>query len=275
MASFVIHTIAGEIFLNNLEETYNIKISSQNKNLFLLGNLIVDSISTDKSIPVNLDEKELKKYKIELKNKIRTEKIKTHFRDIEKENLCIKSPELDLFVNKYYDLLIKEFSVLGYLFHLFTDKLFFTFLFPLTFENLDINNNLTIFDNDSVWIRIKKNDKKINTKDFWAGNNEINIYNDYTTLNKILLENYSTSFDAHSLKEFANKYFINPGIEEVDYNKIINLIETTDNYIKESYKFSKKELNVFDEKVIKEFIFKTSKDFMLQYNSIIKKLLEI
>lgn len=46
MASFVVHHTAAMHFLKKLEES-GIKISQKNKNDFLLGNLIVDSIDKE------------------------------------------------------------------------------------------------------------------------------------------------------------------------------------------------------------------------------------
>ncbi len=42
MASFVIHDVAGEVFLKELKEKYGIELSDIDKNKFLMGNLIVD-----------------------------------------------------------------------------------------------------------------------------------------------------------------------------------------------------------------------------------------
>jgi LysM repeat protein len=70
MASFIIHTIVGETLLNEIERKYNITISDYNRKNFLLGNLIPDSLKTDKTIPSTLKEDEITAYKIEIKNKI-------------------------------------------------------------------------------------------------------------------------------------------------------------------------------------------------------------
>ena len=50
MASFVVHNIAGEKFLQLLEES-GINLSPEQKDKFLLGNLIVDSSKIKKVIP--------------------------------------------------------------------------------------------------------------------------------------------------------------------------------------------------------------------------------
>ena len=71
MASFIIHTIIGEHFLNKLEKTYNIELSEYDRKQFLLGNLVVDTLKTDKTIPNNIPESEITNYKMNIKNKIR------------------------------------------------------------------------------------------------------------------------------------------------------------------------------------------------------------
>lgn len=268
MASFIIHTIAGEKFLSNLSSKYGISLNENDKNLFLLGNLIPDSLNVDKSIPINLSDEEMIDYQVMLNNKIHIEKLKTHFRDESKENLCIKSPELNLFTTKYSNLL-SETSVLGYLFHLYTDKIFFNFLFPLTFESLDKNGQIVIYDNESETIRIKKNNKLISAKEFWTGTSKYGIYNDYTIINKLLLESYGTTFDSDKLKKFASENFHNPGLEEVNYNNIYKIITDTEIFIRESYETDEIELNVFDYSQVKKFIENISENFMIEYKELL------
>ena len=53
MASFVVHNIAGEKFLQLLEES-GINLSPEQKDKFLLGNLIVDSSKIKKVIPTKM-----------------------------------------------------------------------------------------------------------------------------------------------------------------------------------------------------------------------------
>ena len=67
MASFVIHTISAETLLKEVESKYGVSLSNEDINKFLLGNLIVDSLKLDMSIPSNLEGQELVDYKMELK----------------------------------------------------------------------------------------------------------------------------------------------------------------------------------------------------------------
>ena len=275
MASFVIHTIVGERFLNELEKKYNITISDYDRKLFLLGNLIPDSLKLDRTIPDNLSPEDITKYKIDLKRRIREEKRTTHFRNPSTENLCLKIPSIQLFLSKYENLVKRDMTSLGYMFHLYTDRLFFSELFPKTFTNLDSSGNETIYDSESTTIHIKKTNEEVDSKDFWAGTCHLSIYDDYTTMNKILLAEFGTSFDEETFLAFAQDNFNNPGIEEVSYNQILELISKTSDFIKESYSLLNRLLQVFRESDIKDFIVETPEKFMIEYSSILEHFKEV
>lgn len=275
MASFVIHTIVGERFLTKLEESFNISISDYDKKQFLLGNLIVDSIQTDKKIPSTIEETQITEYKMQVKNKIRKEKLATHFRNPDKEGECIKTPVPELFLEKYKNLIAEHFSVLGYLFHLYTDRLFFSKLFVETFDTIDATGNLVTEDKDLVYIRIRKNNIKVDAKEFWAGTSNINIYNDYTIMNKLLLEQFGTSFNQDEFTSFAQDNFINPGIEEVSFTKITQIINDTNRFIIESYNMNEQELSVFTEEQIIKFVDYVVEQFMKEYKSTIDDIIGV
>ena len=154
MASFVIHTLAAETLLKELENKYGVSLSTEDTNKFLLGNLIVDSLKLDMSVPSNLQGQELIDYKMDLKRKNREEKISTHFRNPDNEDNILKLPEPNLFIDKYKDLLKKDISVIGYLFHLYTDRCFFSSLFPKTFMSLKSNGEIATKEKESHSIRI-------------------------------------------------------------------------------------------------------------------------
>ena len=125
MASFVIHHVAGIEFLKRIEKEYNVYFTEEQKSQFLLGNLIVDSIKTNFHIPKGLDEEELAFLKKEYYQKIQEEKVKTHFRMMEDEEVFIQIPVVEKFVEKYQHIIQTNLSAMGYLFHLYTDKMFF------------------------------------------------------------------------------------------------------------------------------------------------------
>ena len=168
---------------------------------------------------------------MELKRKNREEKIRTHFRDPSKEENVLKLPEPDLFISKYSKLISQDISVLGYLFHLYTDRYFFASLFPKTFISLKSDGTIATKEKESHTIRILKNNKEVSDSIFWTGTSPLSIYSDYTILNKILLEYFSTSFDPDILLEYARFSFNNPGIEEVDYFRIAEIVLKTKKFI--------------------------------------------
>lgn len=273
MASFVIHTLAAESLLKELENKYGTSLSDVNTKKFLLGNLIVDSLKLDMTVPSHLEGQELIDYKMELKRKNRLEKISTHFRNPSNENSVFKLPEPNLFISKYKDVLSKDISVVGYLFHLYTDRYFFSQLFPKTFTSLKEDGTIATKEKDSHTIRILKSNEVVSDKVFWTGTSPLSIYSDYTILNKLLLEHFGTSFNPDELITFAKEHFSNPGIEEVDYNKIVEIILKTKGFIEESYSIEDTELNVFDENIVKEFIHEVVESFLNEYAYLIKHYL--
>lgn len=273
MASFIIHTLSAECLLKEVKETYGLSLSDDNINKFLLGNLIVDSLKLDMTIPSNLEGQTLIDYKMDLKRKNRQEKVSTHFRNQSDEDNVLKLPLPQLFISKYKNLLNKDISVIGYLFHLYTDNLFFSYLFPKTFISLKSDGTIATKEKDSHSIHILKNNKIVLDKVFWTGTSPLSIYSDYTILNKLLLEHFGTSFNPDKLLEFARTNFINPGIEEVDYNRINEIILKTKSFIEDSYLSKELELNVFDEDTVKDFIHLVAKTFLNEYGEFIKPYL--
>jgi len=204
------------------------------------------------------------KVKVNYRNNIQKEKVFTHFRNLDDYNLCVQVPNLNKFIDKYYDIIENDFTAFGYLFHLYTDKMFFDNLFNDTFEFLDKNGNKTIYSNEAVIIKIKKNNLLYKSSDFWNGDNPVSIYHDYTVMNKMLLEYYGTSFDEDEYMAFV-PFFKNPGIEEVDYKNVRDVIKNTASYIKESCLEKSNVLNVFDKNKVVSFIDEISENFLMNY----------
>ena len=275
MASFVIHTLAAEELLREIENRYSTRLNDDDINKFLLGNLIVDSLKLDMTVPSNLEGQELIDYKMNLKRKNREEKVSTHFRNIHDEDNILKLPDPSKFISKYQILLSKDTSVLGYLFHLYTDRYFFSNLFPKTFISLKENGEIATKEKESHTIRILKSNKLVSDSIFWTGTSPLSIYSDYTLLNKLLLEHFGTSFNPEELLEFSKSNFKNPGIEEVDYNKISEIITKTKRFIEESYTIPETELNVFDEDTVKEFIHEVVASFLKEYDYLLKPYISI
>lgn len=264
MASFVIHHVAGLKFIDRLENKYGVILSETEKNQFLLGNLIVDSTRNKLQLKEGLTEEEIQRLKNQYSKNIQDEKISTHFRNANDRELCVQTPNADIFKTKYENIL-HDFSVLGYLFHLYTDKMFFDDLFTESFECLDKNLKPTIYAKDLKFIKSKKNNKIYLADDIWKEDSPVSIYSDYTTMNKIILEHFDVNINFEKLLECAENNFSNPGIEEVDYNNIFWVLKSTSNYIKQSYESENTELKIFSDSKVKQFIPNVIEQFVNQY----------
>ena len=235
MASFVVHHTCGINLIKNLEER-GLNFTEQNKLDIIYGNLIVDSVDKTSSIPVQ------------------TQKIATHFRDLDKLDRIIQCPDLNNFLEKYQHLLIeKNYIALGYYFHLYTDVMFFKDLFNISFTFLDKDYKKTEYIKDTKYVYLHKNRKIIDYREFLKKDTDTNVYDDYTTINKIVLEKFNYAFDTEYLLSQTSN-FENPDIAEVNANNISKVINDTNKFIQESYQRPNKELNVFDINDILEFI---------------------
>ena len=267
MASFVIHYISGEVFLNELENE-GVILSDTEKIQFLLGNLIVDSSRVKKQRRENLSLEEQKEFKKKLREEVQEEKRSTHFRDKDDYKLCIQAPNIYSFIEKYKDLIIKDYTVLGYLYHLYVDKMFFNDLFNDTFVCLDKDGNETKYIANLVSMQVKKSGEVYPVEDFWSHDSSVSIYHDYTVMNKLLLEKYGTCFEKEKLLENYDTFFVNPGIEEVDYQNITNVVAKTEAFIRESYQVEDSSLNVFDKSMVENFIEQVAKGFISSYSKV-------
>ena len=206
MPSYVIHHIAG----NKLLDKY--KICDKERGLFLLGNLIPDS---SKIFGNETNSQKIRALKDEYKEDIQKEKISTHFRRSEDISKNVQLPYLKYFMDKYGDI-IDDPTVLGYYYHLFVDREFFGPIFNETFTCLDSNNVPTDNSCDTKKYQILKSSEILAPKLFWSNSG---IYGDYTKMNKLLLEYYGVVFDENELRKIF-PFFINPGIDEVNYTNI-------------------------------------------------------
>lgn len=274
MASFVIHDIAGEQFLNTIQNRLGISLSQAEINKFLMGNLIPDSSRVNFTIPENLSKEELKALKWQRSQAIQEEKTATHFRSPEEYDLTIQAPKLDKFIEKYNSLFSKDISVLGYFFHLYTDVLFFGDLFEKTFTCLDEFGNPTIYNSKTKSMELKKDKKRYPVTDIFSHDSEVSIYQDYTKMNASVLNQFQTVFDYEGLLASANT-FINPGIEEVDYENIVSVLGKTAAFIKESYELQETTLKVFDEFIVSKFIPEVVESFIATYGELISKSLPV
>lgn len=134
-------------------------------------------------------------------------KQKSHF--LENDNNEV--PDIDRFVNKYKYNLDDDF-VLGYFIHLYTDYLWFKYFVPEFYEN----EYITKLDGTKV----KCEGKMFN----------MYIYNDYTNLNSILLDEYD--MDLHIF--YREPPVLGNIIEEIPMDKIKVIIDTASVIIENS-----------------------------------------
>lgn len=264
MASYIVHDLAGEQLLRNIQSALNINFSESEKINFLLGNLIPDSSKISFDEPKNLTPEELKEYREQIRISIQDEKVSTHFRNPSDSDLCIQAPNLSTFLLKYSRLIKKDISVLGYFFHLYTDKIFFDDLFCKTFCFFDFSNQPTIYQSKTSKLIIKKNGETYSLNDVLSPLGKASMYDDYTKINALMLKKHQIEYDFDILKSYT-KDFINPGIEEVNYRNINSILDKTKKYVQESFSLKDYTLKVFDESVIDPFIYDVVNSFIDDY----------
>ena len=125
MPSYVIHYICGKKLIENYA------VNSKEKSEFLVGNLIPDSSKVlgnieTASIPGDYRKKHRKE--------IQQEKLLTHFRDEKDLDNVIMLPYPEKFKEKYN---ITDLISLGYYYHLYTDKYFFSDIWHKSFVFLN------------------------------------------------------------------------------------------------------------------------------------------
>ncbi len=126
-------------------------------------------------------------------------KVKSHFQDRDDS-----IPNLDKFLSKYGDKLNDPF-ILGYYIHIYTDYLWFKYFIP------------DVFDHDTSMI------KKLNGEVVKCNGDmkKLYIYNDYTNLNRQVIDEYDLNFKIfyNELPTFEN------GIEEIPMDKLDLLLD--------------------------------------------------
>ena len=126
MASYVVHYIAGEQFLKSLNKIR--KLNKNEVNKFRLGNLIVDFVNIKQPDVDGLSDDEIIKIKERYRIDKTNRKLVTHFRDKENIKFIVNSPNLEKFMDKYNDLLMKDFFALGYFFLFILISFFWKFV---------------------------------------------------------------------------------------------------------------------------------------------------
>ena len=115
-------------------------------------------------------------------------------------------PNIISFLEKYKDTLTNSFN-LGYYIHLYTDKMFFESYFPLFVKDDILKSSIKFLDGDLLDLSLRERTNL--------------LYNDYTNLNLLLIDEYKLNLDI-----FYNE-FRKPisDIEEIDCSKLYILID--------------------------------------------------
>lgn len=269
MASFVIHSIIGEKFLEKIEQ--DTVLSEEERNSFRLGNLVVDVLGFGKPDIHDLNHEEMLQARREYRKKKIQKKISTHFRDENKSGACLNSPRLDYFLLKYRDFVLHDFSALGYFFHLYIDKVFFENFYLHVITCLDRDYQPTDLSKDTFYVRVNKNGKIYLKDEFWGGYH--NIYDDYTNLNCYCIQKFGFPFSMEELERFAHDGFRNPGIQEVVYQDIDEVLEKMKQYLFESESSFDEDLMAFSFEKIEKFILESVANFYSEYQEMIQLLL--
>lgn len=192
MPGYIIHLTAANFFLNSLPFSHPLN-QPKAKNAFLVGNLLPDTVK---------------------------DKFQSHFRSPDTLQEIVQYPILSKFLDKYRRLL-PDPSVQGYLFHLYTDYRFFTEYMPRIVRFTDKYGRSTTKKDDIVWAEIQKTNIKIKPADFFS---EDYYYGDYTRMNTWLVIHYRLPIQLDiNIK--------NPGIEEVRYSDIAEILEELKSYL--------------------------------------------
>ena len=226
MPGFILHMTAASLLMEQLETHPVSTRSIRSANDFLIGNLIPDA--TDN-------------------------KDRTHFRNpVYKEKMMIY-PDLHKFLDKYQNLLTND-SCLGYFFHLYIDRRFFKDYIPEVVEFYDSNGEITDIKSEVAKVLVRKTGVWIPGNEYLT---EKYYYGDYTKMNTYLAQRFHLVFD-------LNPEVKNPGIEEVDYPAVKEVLASLKGYMNVPAS-AVKELTVFDVEDLIDFLHEAVHDFIINF----------
>lgn len=177
------------------------------------------------------------------------DKRESHFRNRRYQDQMIEYPDLKMFLRKY-KYLLDDSSCLGYYFHLYIDYKFFTEYVPEIVTLLDEKEQAVTKKEQVVWVKINKTGKLIPRGEFYS---DEYYYGDYTRMNTYLVERYQLSLE-------LDTDIKNPGMEEVDYADVKNVLEELKGYLNVPAS-AVKEVKVFEVEALMRFLEKATKEF--------------
>lgn len=226
MPGFILHMTAASLLMKQLATHPASARSIRSANDFLIGNLIPDA--TD-----NKDQ--------------------THFRNpVYKEKMMVY-PDLHKFLDKYQYLLADN-SCLGYFFHLYIDRRFFKDYIPEVVEFYNSDGEITDVKSEVSKVLVRKTGLWIPSNEYLT---EKYYYGDYTKMNTYLAQRFRLIFN-------LNPEVKNPGIEEVDYSAVKEVLTSLKGYMNVSASAVKK-LTVFDVEDLIDFLHQSANDFITDF----------
>ena len=194
MPGFILHLTAAQMLRSHLHEYPDFPYPIQSVNDFLIGNLLPDAT----------DQKEL-----------------SHFRNPVYRDKMMVFPDLTRFTAKYNSLL-SDSSVLGYYFHLYIDRRFFKDFIPEIVDFYDETGQITDIKEEIATVYIRNFQTYIPFEKYLT---EEYYYGDYTKMNTYLVNRYQipTTLDPN---------ISNPGIKEVDYEDVKQVLKELKTYLK-------------------------------------------
>lgn len=189
MPGYILHITAAQMLFNKATTD----LAFINRDSFQFGNLIPDSV---------------------------TDKTYSHFRHPSRQEKLMVYPDLDLFLNKYRQLLTDS-SCMGYYFHLFIDRMYAKDYIPQIVSFHD-KNGVEAFDRKEIThALIKRTKELVPIKTFFS---DEYYYGDFTKLNTYLIQRFDLSTNLIFNVE-------NPGITEVNYTDIDKIQNQLKEYV--------------------------------------------
>ena len=223
MPGYILHLTAAQMFLKTQKGQTLLK-TKQDKNDFLIGNLLPDTTKI---------------------------KARSHFRDPQYHDHMVEYPETDWFIKKYKDLLSNS-SVIGYLFHLYIDRRFFKDYMPRIVEFRNEQDEREERREQVKDVLLKRTRQRLSKQDFFS---EKYYYGDYTKMNTYLV-------DCYQIPTALDPNIQNPGITEVDYEDVKQVLKELKKYLKVS-KDAVKDVKVFDVKDLLFFLKNVVSEFKI------------
>lgn len=225
MPGYIIHLCAAKELLKLLMD-HDLLTTEKEQNEFFVSSLIPDAVK-DKAI--------------------------SHYRHTNDPMIKVRYPLPWRFAERYPHLMHTPQGI-GYLFHLYTDYLFYHEYFYRHILFTDENDGLQVSEDKIRLAYLVDYDRTIPSSDLFSDGY---LYDDYTTFHGMLEEIYG--FD-HDLKPADN-----PGFKEVDYNNLSQIIRDLELYSELGKSFKYRETTVLKKEPLLAFIKQTAPRFLFDY----------